>query len=215
VRWARRTEPEERSIPNEPRAVARWAKRMRREASGPIVCAYEAGPTGYALQRQLRGLGLECRVIAPSLIPSKPGERIKTDRRDARKLAELLAGGLLTEVHPPSPEDEAVRDLSRAREDAKQDLLRARHRLSKFLLRHGLTFGRGRRAHGPKPMRRGSEAFASSTRRCRPSSTTTVSRSTSSRNGCARSRRSSRSGRSASPTPHRWRTCAASGASTP
>jgi transposase len=85
-------------------------------------------------------------VIAPSLIPRKPGEQIKTDRRDARKLAELLAGGLLTEVHPPSPEDEAVRDLSRAREDAKQDLTRARHRLSKFLLRHGLGFGRGRKA---------------------------------------------------------------------
>jgi transposase len=146
VRWPGRAEPEERSIPNEPRAIARWAKRMKSEARGPIVCAYEAGPTGYALQRQLRGLGLDCRVIAPSLIPRKPGERIKTDRRDARKLAELLAAGLLTEVHPPSPENEAVRDLSRAREDAKQDLGRARHRLSKFLLRHALVFGRGRRA---------------------------------------------------------------------
>jgi transposase len=146
VRWPGRREPEERTIPNEPRAVARWAKKLQREARGPVVCAYEAGPTGYALQRQLQGLGLGCRVVAPSLIPRKPGERVKTDRRDARKLAELLAGGLLTEVHPPSPEDEAVRDLSRAREDAKQDLTRARHRLSKFLLRHGLGFGRGRKA---------------------------------------------------------------------
>jgi len=146
VRWPGRAEPEERSMPNEPRAISRWERRMKREAPGAVVCAYEAGPTGYALQRQLRGLGLDCRVIAPSLIPRKPGERIKTDRRDARKLAELLAGGLLTEVHPPTPEDEAVRDLSRAREDAKQDLTRARHRLSKFLLRHGLAFGRGRRA---------------------------------------------------------------------
>jgi transposase len=139
-------EPEERSIPNELRAISRWAKRMERDAEGPIVCAYEAGPTGYALQRQLRGLGLGCQVIAPSLTPRKPGERVKTDRRDARKLAELLAGGLLTEVHAPTPEDEAVRDLCRAREDAKQDLTRARHRLSKFLLRYGLTFGRGRKA---------------------------------------------------------------------
>ena len=146
IRWPGRREPEERSIPNEPRTIARWAKRMEREAGGALVCAYEAGPTGYALQRQLRGFGLDCRVIAPSLTPRKPGERVKTDRRDARKLAELLAGGLLTEVHSPSPEDEAVRDLCRAREDAKQDLTRARHRLSKFLLRHGLAFGRGRKA---------------------------------------------------------------------
>ena len=80
-------------------------------------------------------------VIAPSLIPRKPGERIKTDRRDARKLAELLEGGLLTEVHPPTPEDEAVRDLCRAREDAKEDEVQARHRLGKFLLRRGLRWG--------------------------------------------------------------------------
>jgi transposase len=93
VRWPERAAPEERSIPNEARAIERWAKRMKREAPGSVVCAYEAGPLGYALQRQLCALGLECRVIAPSLIPRKPGERIKTDRRDARKLAELLAGG--------------------------------------------------------------------------------------------------------------------------
>jgi transposase len=78
------------------------------------------------------------------LIPRKPGERIKTDRRDARKLGELLAGGQLTEVHSPTPEAESVRDLSRAREDAKEDQTRARHRLSKFLLRRGLIFGPGR-----------------------------------------------------------------------
>jgi transposase len=146
VRWAGGAEPEERAIANEPRAVGRWARRLKREAPGPVLCAYEAGPTGYALQRQLQGLGIDCRVIAPSLTPRKPGERVKTDRRDARKLAELLAGGLLTEVHPPTPEDEAVRDLCRAREDAKQDLTRSRHRLAKFLLRRGLVFGRGRKA---------------------------------------------------------------------
>jgi transposase len=146
VRWPGRPEPEECSIANEPRAVARWARRMKRQAPGAVVCAYEAGPTGYTLQRQLRDHGMECRVIAPSLMPRKPGERIKTDRRDARKLAELLAAGLLTEVHPPTPEDEAVRDLCRAREDAREDLTRARHRLSKFLLRRGLVFGRGRKA---------------------------------------------------------------------
>ena len=140
---------ESRTIPNEERAIHRWARRMKREAPGPIRCAYEAGPCGYALQRQLVEKGIECQVIAPSLIPRKPGERIKTDRRDASKLAELFEGGLLTEVHPPTPEAEAVRDLSRAREDAMEDRQRARHRLSKFLLRRGLIYrGRAwRKAH--------------------------------------------------------------------
>ena len=132
----------ERTVPNEPRAVARWVRRVQREAPGPICCAYEAGPCGYGLQRQLRAAGLECQVIAPSLIPRKPGDRIKTDRRDARRLAELLEGGLLTEVQAPTPQAEAVRDLCRAREDAKEDQTRARHRLGKFLLRRGLHWGR-------------------------------------------------------------------------
>jgi transposase len=144
VRWPGSGEPETRRIAHEPRAVGRWVRRMKREAPGPIRCAYEAGPCGYELQRRLFAEGIDCQVIAPSLIPRKPGERIKTDRRDASKLAELLEGGLLTEVHPPTPEAEAVRDLCRAREDAKEDLMRARHRLSKFLLRRGLVFGRGR-----------------------------------------------------------------------
>lgn len=132
----------ERTIPNEPKALARWIRRVQREAPGRVRIAYEAGPCGYALQRQLAAAGLECVVVAPSLIPRKPGERIKTDRRDARKLAELLEGGLLTAVRVPTPSAEAVRDLCRAREDAKEDQTRARHRLSKFLLRHGLHWGR-------------------------------------------------------------------------
>lgn len=142
-------ERESRTIPNEERAVSRWVRRMKREAPGSIRCAYEAGPCGYTLQRQLLAEGIECRVIAPSLIPRKPGERIKTDRRDASKLAELFEGGLLTEVHAPTPEAEAVRDLCRAREDAMEDRMRARHRLSKFLLRRGLIYrGRAwRKAH--------------------------------------------------------------------
>ena len=137
--------PRELTIPHEARTVARWAKKLLREFPGPVVCAYEAGPCGYALQRQLVGLGLECQVVAPGLIPVKPGERVKTDRRDARKLAELLRAGLLTEVHPPSPAQEAVRDLCRSRDDARQDLMRCRHRLSKFLLRGGITWTRGRK----------------------------------------------------------------------
>lgn len=109
-------------------------------APGEVRAAYEAGPCGYALKRTLDKLGIGCQVVAPSLIPVKPGERIKTDRRDARNLAGLLKAGLLTVVHPPNEADEALRDLMRAREDAKKDLLSARHRLSKMLLRYGLRF---------------------------------------------------------------------------
>jgi transposase len=84
---------------------------------------------------------LVCAVIAPSLIPVKPGDRVKTDRRDARKLGRLFRAGELTEVHPPSEQEEAVRDLMRCREDAKEDLLRARHRLGKMMLRQGRIYG--------------------------------------------------------------------------
>jgi transposase len=103
------------------------------------VC-YEAGPCGYALQRQLTKGRVSCVVIAPALMPRKPGDRVKTDKRDARKLAELFRAGLLTEVRPPTPAEEAVRDLCRARDDARDDVQRARHRLGKLLLRRGLHF---------------------------------------------------------------------------
>jgi len=104
------------------------------------------GPCGYALQRQLQQLGLTCEVVAPSMIPIRPGEKIKTDRRDARKLAELARGQLLTVVRPPTEDEEAVRDLCRGRDDARVDLMRARHRLGKSLLRRGRVFGTGGRA---------------------------------------------------------------------
>lgn len=131
------TEAETWTLANEPRAVRRLAKKLKREAPGAIRSAYEAGPCGYVLKRQIEAEGVPCEVVAPSLIPSAPGDRIKTDRRDARKLAEMLRAGLLTAVHPPSEEDEAVRDLCRCREDVKQDLSRCRQRLGKFLLRRG------------------------------------------------------------------------------
>lgn len=99
---------------------------------------YEAGPTGYGLYRFFLSQGIECEVIAPSLIPKKPGERIKTDRRDSIKLAKLFRAGELTPVYVPTEDDEALRDLVRAREDAKEDELRAKHRLSKFLLRYDI-----------------------------------------------------------------------------
>src|SRR5579884_973941 len=107
---------------------------------GPVkqlkVC-YEAGPTGYVLYWQLTELGVACEVIAPSLVPNKAGERVKTDRRDAEKLARCYRAGELTPVWVPDAAHEALRDLVRAREAAKKDQLKARHRLGKFLLRHG------------------------------------------------------------------------------
>jgi transposase len=138
------SEPVEWKSANEPRAIRRLARRIEREAEGEVVCVYEAGPCGYTPQRQLESYGLRVQVVAPSLIPRKPGERIKTDRRDARKLASLSQAGLLTQVRPPSEEEEAVRDLCRCREAARQDLTRARHRLSKMLLRQGRVYRTGR-----------------------------------------------------------------------
>jgi transposase len=105
---------------------------------GQIRVCYEAGPTGYAVYWRLAALGIHCDVIAPSLIPVKAGDRVKTDRRDAEKLARCYRAGDLTPIWVPTPEHEALRDLVRTREDAKQDQLRARHRLSKFLCRHGM-----------------------------------------------------------------------------
>lgn len=137
------TGPLEWRAANEPAAVRRLAKKLQREGGGVVHCVYEAGPCGYALQRQLRSQGLTCDVVAPSMIPIRPGEKVKTDRRDARKLAELARGGLLTVVRPPTEDEEAVRDLCRGRDDARLDLMRARHRLGKFLLRRGRVFGTG------------------------------------------------------------------------
>lgn len=127
-------------VAHEPRAVRRLVRTLEREAPGPVQVFYEAGPCGYALQRQLTTGRIACAVIAPALMPRKPGERIKTNRRDARKLAELGRAGLLTVVQPPTPADEAVRDLARARDDAREDLQRCRHRLGKLLVRRGLHY---------------------------------------------------------------------------
>lgn len=110
-------------------------KRLRR--LGKVKCCYEAGPTGYGLHRDLVAAGIDCVVVAPSLVPSKAGDRVKTDRRDAARLARFLRSGDLTEVYVPDVESEAMRDLERARDDAKRAERVARHQLSKFLLRHG------------------------------------------------------------------------------
>jgi len=106
----------------------------------PVRVAYEAGPTGYGLARACTSAGIVCTVAAPSKIPRAAADRVKTDRRDAERLARLLRLGELVAVRVPEPHEEAARDLVRAREDARGELMRARHRLSKLLLRHGLVY---------------------------------------------------------------------------
>ena len=105
----------------------------------PVRVVYEAGPTGYRLARACAEAGISCVVAAPSKI-RPAADRVKTDRRDAERLARLLRFGEITPVRVPGPEEEAARDLVRAREDARGDLMRARHRLSKLLLRHGAVY---------------------------------------------------------------------------
>ena len=105
-----------------------------------LVFVYEAGPCGYWLYRYLTKKGYDCWVVAPSLIPKKAGDRVKTDRRDALQLARLMRSGDLTPVYVPKVEDEAIRDLCRAREDALRDLKAAKLRLKAFLLRHDIRY---------------------------------------------------------------------------
>lgn len=136
-------------ISNTPEGLRKLVKKLG-DVKQLKVC-YEAGPTGYGIYRLLLSLGVDCDVIAPSLIPQKPGDRVKTDRRDAIRLAHLFRAGELTSVYVPTKEDEALRDLVRAREDAKEDELRAKHRLTKFLLRHDL--------HPPKGINRWTYAY--------------------------------------------------------
>ena len=122
-------------IPNRSESVRKLVGKL-----GPVSKlkgCYEAGPTGYVLYWQLTAMGVACEVIAPSLVPAKAGDRVKTDRRDAEKLARCYRAGELTPVWVPDAAHEALRDLVRAREAAKKDQLRDRHRLGKFLLRHG------------------------------------------------------------------------------
>jgi transposase len=114
----------------------RKALKMLAKDGAILKVCYEAGPTGFGLCRRLREAGIDCVVVAPSLVPGKPGDRVKTDRRDARKLAHFLRSGDLTEVYVPDEAVEAIRDLERARDDAKCAERAARHQLGKFLLRH-------------------------------------------------------------------------------
>ena len=141
-----RDEPHYRGeIAHEPKVLKRWLERLNDEFGGALLLfCYEAGPCGYGLYRQLTEAGHECQVVAPSLIPKKPGERIKTDRRDALKLSRLLRGGDLTAVWVPDSEQEAMRDLTRARDDMKSQERKARQQLNAFVLRHGHHWPRGK-----------------------------------------------------------------------
>lgn len=136
-------------IPNRREAVRKLVQKLG--TKGLQVC-YEAGPTGYALYWQLVELSVACEVVAPTLVPVKAGDRVKTDRRDAVKLARCLRAGELTAVWVPDRAHEALRDLVRARASAKKDQLRARHRLSKFLLRLGRRPAKATQAWGTKHM---------------------------------------------------------------
>ena len=127
--WSRR-------LPPATEAVLGWVGSL----PGPVAVAYEAGPTGFGLARALPGGRVRCVVVAPSKLERPAGDRVKTDRRDAERLARLLHIGELPAVRVPTELEEAARDLVRAREDARADLMRARHRLSKLLLRYGLVF---------------------------------------------------------------------------
>jgi transposase len=126
------------TVPNDTAALVKRLKKL--ELGAKLKCCYEAGPTGFVLQRALVAAGIECAVIAPSLVPRTAGDRVKTDRRDAVKLARFLRSGDLTEVHVPDGPTEAMRDLERCRDDAKRAERTARHQLSKFLLRHGRIY---------------------------------------------------------------------------
>ena len=122
------------------RKLIGWLKELK----GGVRVVYEAGPCGYELYRRLRKSKIDCAVAAPSLTPRKPGDRVKTNRRDANKLARLLRAGELTLIAVPDAGREAVRDVIRARETANKDLLRARHQLTQLLLRYGQRYGQGR-----------------------------------------------------------------------
>jgi len=130
-------------IANTPEAVEKLVKKL--SSTGEVISfCYEAGPCGYGIYRQITSLGHECGVVAPSLIPSKPGDRVKTGRRDSEALARLHRAGDLTAVWVPGPEQEAIRDLTRAREDMKSLERKAKQPLGAYLLRYGRTYTAGK-----------------------------------------------------------------------
>ena len=137
-------------IPNEPKSVRKLACRLKEKYSDKVLFCYEAGPCGYVLYRQLVEMGHDCVVVAPSLVPKNPGDKIKNDRRDSLKLAQMLRAGSLAPVWVPDTQQEAVRDLVRARQDMVKQRHAARQQLNAYLLRRGCSWsGKSRwtRAH--------------------------------------------------------------------
>ena len=135
---------EEFQLSADARGIWRLKKKLEKE-TGPVKCVYEAGPCGYGLYRTLKAGGYDCQVIAPSLTPQKPGERVKTNRLDARRLGAYYRAGQLTPVRIPDQKQEGLRDLLRARDDMRRNLQQSRQRLSGCLLRHGYHFKDGDR----------------------------------------------------------------------
>lgn len=132
------------TVNNTVKDITKMVKKLSKQASGPLHFCYEAGVCGFTLKRRIENLGSRCSVIAPSLVPTAKGDRIKTDRRDAKKLLGQFIAGTLTEVYPPSAEQEAAREITRCRQAAQEDLKCSRHRLLKFLTRHGYLYHEGR-----------------------------------------------------------------------
>jgi transposase len=128
------------TIANRPDTVRKLIEKLTKQHQRLAFC-YEAGPTGYGLYRQIRAMGYDCQVVAPSMVPVRPGGHIKTDRRDATTLAALFRAGELTAIWVPDAAHEAMRDLSRGRQAAMEGLRRARQQLLSFLLRHGCVYG--------------------------------------------------------------------------
>jgi len=128
---------------NTARDIKKMVNKVKKQAPADIEFCYEAGVCGFTLKRRIEALGCKCTVIAPSLTPIKPGDHVKTDRRDARKLLAMFKAGLLTEVHAPDTKQEAARELTRCRQAARENLKRIRHQILKFLTRHGYVYRDG------------------------------------------------------------------------
>ena len=187
-RWtARRGEMRVRRLSGETREVVAFCASL----PGPTRVAYEAGPTGFALARALTAAGIECVIAAPGKIERPSSDRVKTDQRDAERLLRLLMIDGLHAVRVPSSEEEALRDLVRAREDIRGDLMRARHRMSKLLLRHDVRYDGDRRSVDDASPRVAGRASISATAARRSRCWTTSARST--RCSCAAPRSRPRS----------------------
>lgn len=143
LRYPDNEEIEILTIKNNASDISKMVKRILKKAPSEVRFCYEAGVCGFDLKRKIESLGCRCAVIAPSLTPVKPGERIKTDRRDAKKLLTMFKAGMLTEVYAPDRQQETDRELTRLYQSARKNLMAARHRLQKLLVRHGYIYHDG------------------------------------------------------------------------